>query len=109
MKDAAGEANDGKDEEELEAIDDVVAYLRGGYVETANEGYRQTEDGGAAEDGVDADEEAGGDAPGELFRRCSHAQERKNGQGDAAVDPVVMNGRWDFVGGCGVGLARVHC
>jgi len=45
----------------------VVADLRGGDVEAEDEGYGEAEDGGAAEDGIDADEKTGGDAPGQLF------------------------------------------
>jgi len=70
----------------------VVADLRCGYVETKDKCQSEAEDGGAAEDGIDADEEAGGDAPRQLFRRCSHAEERKDGKGDASVDPIVVNG-----------------
>jgi len=51
----------------------VVAYLRGRYVEAEEKGYCEAEECGAAQDGIDADEEADGDAPGELFRSCSHA------------------------------------
>jgi len=68
VEDSAGDVDEGDDQEKLERIDDVVADLRGGYVETEDKGQRETEDGGAAEDGVDADEKAHGYAPGELFR-----------------------------------------
>ena len=64
VEDAAGEADERNDQDEFERIDDVVAELRGGDVETEDKGYGEAEDGGAAEDGIDADEEADGDAPG---------------------------------------------
>ena len=108
MEDAAGDVDEGDDEDELERIDDVVADLRGGDVEAEDEGDGEAEDGGAAEDGIDADEEAGGDAPGELFRGGSHAEEREDGKGDAAVDPVVVDGRGLWVGSLRFGLAGVH-
>jgi len=92
VEDAAGDADKRDDEDELERINDVVADLRCGYVEAKDKCQSEAEDGGAAEDRVDADEEAGSDAPGQLFRRCSHAQEREDGKGDTAVDPVVVDG-----------------
>ena len=64
MEDAAGEADERDDEEYFEGVDDVVADLRRGYIETEDEGDGEAEDGGASEDGIDADEETGGDAPG---------------------------------------------
>ena len=64
VEDAAAEADEGDDEDEFERVDDVVADLRGGDVEAEDKGQGEAEDGGAAEDGIDADEEAGGDAPG---------------------------------------------
>ena len=98
MEDAAGDVDERNDEKEFERIDDVVAELRGGNVEAEDEGQGEAEDGGAAEDGIDADEEAGGDAPGQLFRRGSHAEQREDGKGDAAVEPVVVDGSGSLVG-----------
>lgn len=92
VEDAAGDADKRDDEYELERIDDVVADLRCGQVEAKDKCQSKAEDGGAAEDGIDANEEAGGDAPGQLFRRCSHAEKSEDGKGDAAVDPVVVDG-----------------
>lgn len=92
VEDAAGEPDEGDDQQELDRIDDVVAQLRSGNVEAEEEGEGEAEEGGAAEDGVDADQQAGGETPGEVFRCGSHAQEREDGKGNAAVDPVVMDG-----------------
>ena len=64
VKDAAGDADEGDDQDEFERVDDVIAQLRGGYVEAEEEGDCEADDRGGAEDGADADEEAGGDAPG---------------------------------------------
>jgi len=91
MEDEAAKAHERDDEQEFERIDDVVAYLRCCNIEAEDKGYREAEECGAAEDGIDTDEEADGDAPGELFRSCSHAEKRQDGKGDAAVDPVVMD------------------
>ena len=92
VEDTAGGVDEWDDEDELEWIDDVIAELRCGDVEAEEEGQGKAENGGAAEDGIDSDEESYGDAPGELFGGCSHAEERKDGKGDAAIDPIVVDG-----------------
>ena len=50
----------------------------------------EAEDCCRPEDGIDADEEAGGQAPGELLRRRSTTQESEDRKGDAAICPVVL-------------------
>ena len=92
VEDAAGCVDEGDDEKQLERIDDVVAELGSGNIEAEDESQSEAEDGGAADDGIDADEEARGDAPGQLFGRGSHAKEREDRKRDAAVEPVVMDG-----------------
>ena len=82
--------------------------MRGGYVEAEDKGQPEAEDGGAAQEGIDADEEADGDAPGELFRRGSHAEQCEDGKGDAAVDPVVVEGSGSLVGVVGIWLFGLH-
>jgi hypothetical protein len=69
----------------------VVAYLRGSDIETEDKGDGEAEYGSAAEDWIDADEKASGDAPGKFFGRGSHAKECEDGEYDAAVKPVVMD------------------
>jgi len=98
VEDAAGGADERNDEDELERIDDVVAELRGCDVEAEDEGQGETKDRGAAEDGVDADEESCGDAPGEFFGRCAHSEKREDGKGNASVSPVVVDGNRALVG-----------
>ena len=109
MEDATRDVDERKDKDDLEGVDDVVAYLRGGDIETEDEGDGKAEDGGASKDGIDADEEADGDAPGQLFRRGSHAEKRENGKGNATVDPVVVDGRGDFGDCVVIGWIRLHC
>jgi len=92
MEDAAGGVDERDDEDEFERIDDVVAELRGGDVEAEDESEGEAKDGCAAEDGVDADEESGGDAPGQLFGRCAHAEEREDWKRYASIGPTVMDG-----------------
>jgi hypothetical protein len=64
VEDAAGNSDEGNDENDLQRVDDVVGELGCGYVEAEENCYGEAEEGGAAEDGVDADEEANSDAPG---------------------------------------------
>ena len=108
MEDEAAEAHERDHEQEFERIDDVVSYLRGRYVETEEEGHGETENGRTAEDGIDADEEADGDAPGEFLRSCSKTEERKDGQGNAPVEPVVMDGSGSWFDTCGDGFGLIH-
>ena len=71
MEDEAAEAHEWDYEEQFERIDDVVSYLRGGHVEAEDKGHCEAENGRAADDGIDADEETDGDAPGEFLWSCS--------------------------------------
>jgi hypothetical protein len=109
VEEMAGDTDEGDDQDQLKRVDDVVAKLRGGYVETEDESSGEAEDRGAAQDGVDADEEASGDAPGQFLRCGSHAQERENRQNDAAVRPVVMDGSGALTKGGRVWFAGLHC
>ena len=92
VEDAAGNADERNHQNEFKRIDDVVAKLRGGQVETKDKGYCEAEDRRASKNGIDADKEADGDAPGKFFWRCSHAKKCEDGKDDAAVEPVVMDG-----------------
>lgn len=97
MEGPAGDVDEWDDENEFERIDDVIADLRGGYVEAEDKGHRETEDRCASEERIDADQKSDGDAPCQSFRRGSHAKKREDRESDAAVDPVVM-GRSGAVG-----------
>jgi hypothetical protein len=108
VEDSAGDADERDDQKEFERIHNVIAQLRGGNVEAEDNGQREAEDGGAAKDGVDADEEAGSDAPGELFRRRSHAEQCEDGKDDAAVEPVVMDGNGRLVGVDAIWFVGLH-
>ena len=92
MKDEAAETDERDHEEKLERIYDVVSYLRGGYIKTKEKGHCEAENGRAADDGIDADEETDGDAPGEFFWSRSETEEREDWKGDAPVEPVVVDG-----------------
>ncbi len=108
MEDAACEVNEGDDEENFKRVDDVVADLGCGYVEAEDEGDRKAKNRGAAENWIDADEETGCYAPCEFFGSGSHAEEREDRKGDAAVEPVVVDGRGSLRRGVEIGLDRLH-
>jgi hypothetical protein len=109
VEDDVAETDEGDDEQKFEGIDEVVGELRGGHVETKKERRGEADEGGATDDGVDADEEAYGDAPGKLSRGCSHAEECEDGKRDAAVGPVVMERRGAGLGAGWGHFARGHC
>lgn len=71
----------------------MIGELGGGQVEAEKECSGETDHGGAAKYGIDADEESDCDAPGEFLGRRSHAEECEDGKGDATVRPVVMDRR----------------
>lgn len=91
VEDAAGGVDEGNDENELERVDDVIAELGCGDVKAEENSQGKAEDRSAAEDGVDADEKADGDAPSKFFWGCSHTEEGENGKGDPAIKPVVVD------------------
>jgi len=64
VEETAAEADEGDEQEDLERVGDVVGDLRRDDVEPEDEGQRKADDGRGAEDGVDADESADGQAPG---------------------------------------------
>ncbi len=104
----AAESHEWDYEEEFERVDDVVSDLRGCHVETEQKGHCKAKNGCAAEDGVDADEEADSDAPGEFLWCRSEAEECEDGQGDAPVEPVVMDGLGNWFDTCGDGFVLIH-
>lgn len=107
-EDDVAEADEGDQEQQFEGVGEVVGQLRGGNIEAEDECRGEAEDGGAAQNGVDADEEADGDAPGEFLRGGAHAEEREDGKGDSAVEPVVVERRSAGLGVGGVYVARAH-
>lgn len=96
VEDAAGNVDEGDDQEQFERVDDMVGQLRSDQVEPKGKRRREAEDGRGAKQRVDADEEADGDAPCNFLGGRTHAEQRKDGQDDAAVGPVVMDGRGGF-------------
>ena len=64
VEDVAGDADEGDDQDDFERIDNVVGELRRGYIETDEDGDGEAKQGGAAQDGIDADEKPDCNAPG---------------------------------------------
>ena len=63
VEDAAAQMDERNDEQDLQRVDDVIGKLRRRDVESEGEGQQQAENSGRAEQRVDADEEACGEAP----------------------------------------------
>lgn len=106
VEDATPDPDEWNDEDQFERVDDVVAELRCCDIQTEHKRYGQAEQRSAANDRIDADEEACGDAPGELLWRGAHAEESQDRKGDATVGPVVVDG-WGRAGE--VWFAELHC
>jgi hypothetical protein len=107
-EDQAAEAEKRDDEQKLQRIDDVVSYLRGGYVEPEDKGHGEADKSGAADNWVNTDEKANGDAPGQLLRGCSETEKREDGQRYSPVEPVVAYGLGSWLDTCGDGFVVVH-
>jgi hypothetical protein len=90
VEEAAAEAEEGDDQDELQRVGEVVGQLRGYDVEPEDKGQHEAEEGGGAEEGVDADEDAEGEAPGKLLRSSSTAKECQEGKEDPAIGPAVL-------------------
>lgn len=108
MKDATRSVNERNHQEEFKRIDNVVANLRGRDVQPEDEGKRKAKNRRTADDRIDPDEQPGSDAPGELLRRGAHAEQCKDGKGDAAIDPVVVYGSVTVGGIASIWLVRMH-
>lgn len=65
MEDDDAGVNEGKEEQPLQGGHDVDADLGGDVVETEGPGEQEHDDGGGAEEGIDADDEGDGEAPAE--------------------------------------------
>lgn len=94
MEETRAEPEERNEEEDLEGIDQVVGELGCGDVEAEEKGEKQAQDGGGAEDGIDADHDADGQAPGETFGAGAEAKETEDGEGDSPVEPSVVGWVW---------------
>jgi len=68
VEEAAAESDEWHDEQDLQGVDQVVGDLGCDHVEAKEKCHSEAEDCRRTENGVDADESSGGQAPGELFR-----------------------------------------
>ncbi len=93
MEDATRRMNERNYQDQFERINHVVANLRRSNIQPEDEGERKAKNRRAPEDGIDADEQPGSNAPGQLLRCGAHAQQRKDWKSHPSIDPVVANGR----------------
>ena len=92
MEDAAPNPDERHHEKQLKRIDNVIAQLRRSYIEPKDKRNSQAKNSRAAKHGIDADKQSNSDTPRQLLRRRAHAKQREDGQRNAPVDPVVMDG-----------------
>ena len=79
----------GKKEQPLQRGHDVDADLGGDVVETEGPGEQKHDDGGGAEERVDADNEGDGEAPTETAGADAVSEQAQEGTKDAAADGVA--------------------
>ena len=108
VKEDSPDVDERDEKQEFERVNEVVGQLRGGDVEAKDESCGETEDGGAAKNGIDADEEADRDAPGEFLRRRPHAQKREDRKRNAAIEPIVVKRCLAGRQPAGIRIARFH-
>jgi hypothetical protein len=108
MEDAARRMNKRNYQKKFERIDNVVANLRRSDIQPEDQGKRKAKNRRAADDRIDADEQPGSNTPGELLRCGAHAEQSKDWKGNAAIDPVVVNGRVTYGGIASIWFVRMH-
>ncbi len=86
VEELVAELDEEEEEQELERVDDMVGDLRGDQVEAERVGDDERGKGRRTEQRVDADDEAGGERPGELARGAADAEEVEQRSDDAALE-----------------------
>jgi len=99
VEELVADADEDEKERELQRVDDVVGDLRGDEVEAQYERQEQAGEGGGAEQGIDADDETGGERPGELAWATADAQEIEERGDDAALEEGCAG-----LGVCGIAV-----
>lgn len=89
MEEVAAQLKEGKQQKQLERIDDVVDQLRDCDVEAQQHGEPQAKNGRRAEHGIDADQQAQGDAPRKPPGRCAAPQKSKDRQRNPSIEKSV--------------------
>ncbi len=87
VEEVDAEFYEGQEEQQMQRGDEVGADLRGGLAELEGPGEKDDEEGGDADGGIDADDHADGEAPGQATRGDAAAQEaQQRSQGLAAEE-----------------------
>ena len=98
-------ADEDEDEGEVEGVDRVAGDLDDGLVEFEEPGGEEAEEGGATEDGEDAQDDAGGDGPAEFFGGDALGELLGDGVEEPALIPGGFLGSF-FHGWMWLGLWR---
>ena len=85
VEDAVTEVQEDEEHGQLEGIDEVVGDLGGDQVEAEHEGDREADEGGRAEEGIDADGYADGQGPSKAAGRCTDPQEMDDWRDDSLL------------------------
>ena len=94
MKDVAAQLKKRNNQEKLQRIDDVVGELGGGDVQPEKHRDGEAQEGRRAQQRIDADQKADGNAPGQPLRGGADAQKSEKGQNDAAIErPLCFGAR----------------
>jgi len=80
---------EGDKEKQLQWIGDMVCYLRRRNIQTADRRNGKAQDGRASQQGIDPDNEPGGDTPGQLLRRGTLPEQRQDRQDRLSIKPAV--------------------
>ncbi len=86
VEEDVADLDEDEEERDLERVDEVVGDLRGDQVKTQDERDGEAEEGGGAEQGIDADHKSGGEGPGEFARRAADAEEFEDRLDEAALE-----------------------
>ena len=82
----------------MERVGELGRELRGDEVEPEEEGEREAEEGGGAEQRIDADGESEGERPGETAGGGSDAEEVEDGGNDAFLEQGRREGERSCIG-----------
>jgi len=98
VEDAVAELNEEEEERELQRVDDVVGDLRRDEVEPEDAGQDKTDDGGRTKQGIDADDDAEGERPGEAAGAAADTQEVDERGDDPSLKERRVFPRGDRIG-----------
>ena len=92
VEDLIAETKEDEEHGELKRVHQVIGDLRSDQVEAKDEGDGEAEQGGGAEERIDADRDADGEGPSKTAWRGSHTQEMQDWGDDLALEDPRSGG-----------------